>query len=53
MRDKLPVVYEGKRYTIQEYVMWYDKNGKRKLSVGLMTGNSLIRVLADKVEMEG
>ena len=53
MRHKLPVIYESKRFDyIQEYVMWY-LNGKRMLSVGLVAGNSLIRVLADKVEMEG
>lgn len=51
MRDKLPVVYEGNRYTIAEYILWY-QSGKRMLSVGLVAGNSLIRVLADKVELE-
>lgn len=52
MKHKLPVVYEGNRYTISEYILSYDENGKRRLSVGLVAGNSLVRVLADKVELE-
>jgi hypothetical protein len=51
MKHQLPVVYDGKRYTIAEYVLWY-QSGKRMLSVGLVAGNTLIRVLADKVELE-
>lgn len=50
MKHKLPVLCDGRRYTIAEYILWYDKNGKRRLSVGLEQGNSLIRVAADKVE---
>lgn len=52
MKHKLPVVYNGNRYTISEYILSYDDNGKRRLSVGLVAGNSLVRVLADKVELE-
>lgn len=53
MRHQLPVICDGKRYEyIEEYVLWYDDNHKRRLSVGLRQGNSLTRVLADKVELE-
>lgn len=52
MKHKLPVVYNGNRYTISEYILSYDDNGNRRLSVGLVAGNSLVRVLADKVELE-
>lgn len=52
MRDKLPVVYDGKRYDrIQEYVSWYDNTGHRRLSCGLVLGRHLVRVPAEKVEM--
>lgn len=53
MKDRLPVIYEGKRYDrIAEYVAWYDEGQKLHLSAGLIIGNSLIRVDAAKVEME-
>lgn len=36
MRNKAPVIYNGQRYVrILEYVMWYDKQGKRQLSAQL------------------
>lgn len=51
MRNKTPVVYNGQRYVrILEYVMWYDKQGKRQLSAVLLgEQNYTIRVLAEKV----
>lgn len=52
MRKRLPVQYDGRRYDrIIEYVMWYDNNGKRKLSLVLLEGRGSIRVPADKVEL--
>ena len=52
MRDRLPVVYDGNLYDrIQEYISWYDDNGKRRLSCGLIAKNFYIRVPADKVEL--
>jgi len=52
MKRKLPVMYDGRRHEcISEYVMWYDRNGKRQLSVVLLQGNSVFRVPADKVEL--
>ena len=52
MKDRQPVVYEGKRWDrIAEYVAWYDGNKKLQLSVSLISGNSLVRVPADKVEL--
>ena len=51
MRKQLPVKYEGERYErILEYISRYDDQGRRTLSVGLLRGNNLYRVLADKVE---
>lgn len=51
MRKQLPVKYEGKRYDrIVEYISRYDDQGRRTLSVGLLQGNNLFRVLAEKVE---
>lgn len=52
MKRKLPVMCEGKRYErILEYVMWYDRNNKRQLSLVLLQGRSSYRVPADKVEL--
>lgn len=52
MRDRLPVIYDGKRYDcIHEYVSWYDDAGQRRLSVGLLQGRHLYRVPADKVDL--
>lgn len=52
MRNRLPVVYDGKRYDrILEFVSSYDENGNRRLSVGLLQGRTLHRVPADKVEL--
>lgn len=52
MRNRKPVMYEGKRYPrILEYVLWYDKQGKRQLSAVLLgEQNYSIRVPAEKVE---
>lgn len=52
MRNKTPVMYNGQRYVrIVEYVMWYDKQGKRQLSAVLLgEQNYTIRVPAEKVE---
>lgn len=52
MKHKLPVVYEGRTYTIAEYISSYDDNKQRRLSVSLLDGRTLIRVAADKVKME-
>ena len=52
MKRRLPVRYEGRRYDcISEYISRYDNNGKRKLSVSLLEGNTIYRVPADKVEL--
>lgn len=53
MRNRTPVMYDGKRYVrILEYVMWYDAQGKRKLSVVLLAdGNYSVRVPAEKAEV--
>lgn len=52
MKHRLPVVYDGRRYDyIREYVSWYDNNGRRQLSVGIVTNNCMIRVPVDKVEL--
>lgn len=52
MRNKTPVVYNGQRYVrILEYVMWYDKQGKRQLSAVLLgEQNYTIKVPSEKVE---
>lgn len=52
MRNKTPVTYNGQRYVrILEYVMWYDKQGKRHLSAVLLgEQNHTIRVPSKKVE---
>ena len=52
MRNKLPVVCEGKRYDcIKEYISWYDDRNVRRLSVVLLQGRTSYRVPADKVEL--
>ena len=52
MRDRQPVVYEGKRYDrIAEYVAWFDNNKTLRLSVVLLQGRHSYRVPADKVEL--
>lgn len=52
MRDRLPVVCDGKRYDrIQEYISWYDDTRNRRLSVVLLLGRNSCRVPADKVEL--
>ncbi len=54
MRNRTPVIYNGERYArILEYVLWYNKQSKRKLSVVLLAeqGNYSVRVLADKVKL--
>ena len=51
MRQQLPVKYEGKRYDrILECISRYDDQCRRTLSVGLLQGNSIFRVPAEKVE---
>lgn len=52
MRNKTPVMYNGQRYVrILEYVMWYDKQGKRQLSAVLLgEQNYTVKVPAEKVE---
>ena len=50
MRHRLPVMYDGRRYDrIGEYIMWYDRQGQRQLSLGLIRNNCIMRVPADKV----
>ena len=52
MRDRMPVMYEGRRYDrITEFVAWYDSNKKLQLSVVLLSGNYTIRVPANKVAL--
>lgn len=52
MRERIPVVYDGKKYErIIEYVSWYDNNKNRRLSVVLLQGRTSYRVPADKVEL--
>lgn len=52
MRLRLPVIYDGRQYErIDEYVSWYDDNGKRRLSCGLIRNNCIVRVPADKVDL--
>ena len=52
MRDKLPVVCDGKRYEkITEYISWYNGNGQHQLSVVLINKNHSMRVPADKVSL--
>lgn len=52
MRERLPVVYDGRRYSrITHYISWYDEAGNRRLSVDLQEGRTSYRVPADKVEL--
>ena len=52
MKRGTPVSYDGKRYDrIIEYVSWYGKDGKRRLSAVLLQGRSSYRVPADRVEI--
>jgi len=52
MRDRLPVMYEGRRYErISEYISWYTENKQHRLSVVLIERNGSTRVPADKVEL--
>ena len=52
MRERVPVMVDGVRYDrISEYIMWFDDNGKRRLSCGVITKNCIMRVPADKVEL--
>lgn len=52
MREGIPVMYGGKRYDrIIEYICFYDRFGKRQLSVNLQQGRSSYRVPAEKVEL--
>lgn len=52
MKYRVPVMYEGRRYEyIEERVMWYDKRGKRHLSLGLVDKNLLHRVPEEKVTL--
>ena len=52
MRKRVPVMYEGEKYDrILEYVSSYDDNGSRRLSVGLLRGRNIYRVLASKVTL--
>jgi hypothetical protein len=53
MRKKLAVYHKGHRYEcIQEYVMFYDHTGKRRLSVVLKSGRCSVRVPAEDVYTE-
>ena len=52
MRDRVPVVVDGVRYDrIAEYIMWFDDNGKRRLSCGVIEKNFYMRVPAEKVRL--
>lgn len=52
MKRRLPVKYDGKRYDrIMEYVMYYDNDRRRHLSLVLLQGNASFRVPAEKVEL--
>lgn len=53
MRKRLPVMYDGTRYDrIIEYISWYDRNRKHRLSVVLQRQRYSVRVPADKVTLE-
>lgn len=50
-----PVLYEGRVYTMMEYILWADISGKKielRHSLTLLdkNGNSTIRAQLDKVE---
>ena len=52
MKYRVPVMCEGRRYEyIKERVMWYDERGKRRLSLGLVDRNLLLRVPEEKVTL--
>ena len=52
MKDRLPVVFDGKRYDrIAEYISFYDDKKEHCLSVVLLQGRTSYRVPADKVEL--
>ena len=52
MKDRLPVVFDGKRYDrIAEYISFYDDKKQHHLSVVLLQGRTSYRVPADKVEL--
>ena len=51
MRNRLPVMYEGKRYDrIAEYISYYDDKKQHHLSVVLLQGRTSYRVPAEKVK---
>lgn len=53
MRKRLPVMYDGTRYDrIIEYISWYDRNRKHRLSVVLQRQRYSVRVPANKVTLE-
>ena len=53
MRTRLPVMYDGTRYDrITEYISWYDRNRKHRLSVVLHRQRYSVRVPADNVTLE-
>ena len=53
IRKRLPVMYDGTRYDrIIEYISWYDRNSKHRLSVVLQRQRYSVRVPADKVTLE-
>lgn len=52
MKRQLPVQCNGQKYDrILEYVLWYDNDRKRRLSLVLLQGRTSFRVPADKVEL--
>ena len=53
MRRRLPVIHKGIHYDrIVEYIAWYDSSNNLRLSVNLLDGRSLVRVLANEVELD-
>lgn len=53
MQRRLPVVHKGIHYDrIVEYIAWYDSSNTLRLSVNLLDGRTLVRVLANEVELE-
>ena len=52
MRDRLPVIYDGRQYErISEYISWYNDKKQHCLSVVLIDKNYSVRVPAAKVEL--
>lgn len=54
MQKRQPVMYNGTKYKrIQEYVLWFDHEGKRRLSLVLVdqTNRATVRAPADQVEI--